>query len=131
MDAPIHAQLCLVIIMDIGPTTFPHCAWKPFEHRCWSLHTSICEPIYMPKTPYSCLYMLIISNSNKHTSYLGNCHKINVVHTRVILVGHAMARMPFMLWALVVNYFAMLLGHTNLSASPTNPKFPVMVVGHM
>jgi len=75
--------------------------------------------------------MLIISNSNKHTSYLGNCHKINVVHTRVILVGHAMARMPFMLWALVVNYFAMLLGHTNLSASPTNPKFPVMVVGHM
>ncbi len=24
VDAPIHAQLCLAIIMDIGPTTFPN-----------------------------------------------------------------------------------------------------------
>lgn len=129
VDALIHAQLCLVIIMDIGPTTFPYSAWKPFGHRCWRPHTSICEPIYMPKTPYQCIYMLIINNSNKHTSSLESCHKINVVHTIVILVGHAMARMPFMLWVLAVN-FAMLLGHTDLSPFLIDPKFHIMVVGH-
>jgi hypothetical protein len=48
----------------------------------------------------------------------------------MILVGHAMARMPFMLWVLAVN-FAMLLRHTDLSPSPIDPKLPIMVVGHM
>jgi hypothetical protein len=45
--------------LNIGPTTSPHDAWKPFRLWCWGPHIGICEVVLLLKTSQENCYLFL------------------------------------------------------------------------